>query len=109
MMSECGDKVEKLLRECEEAEGEFKHNVVTYQELMKEEAVEGEIYKEKMLEEMGRELELSKEDGEQLRKRYNKLFHENNNYEEKMKYFQQLGTELNIDIENAVKKGEGLG
>ena len=45
-----------------------------------------------MLEEMGHEFSLAKDDGEQLRKRYNKLFHENNNYEEKMKYFQQLGT-----------------
>lgn len=39
-----------------------------------------------------------------LRKRYNKLFHDNNNYEEKMKYFQQLMTEIEIDIENATHK-----
>ena len=59
-----------------------------------------------MLEEMGHEFSLAKDDGEQLRKRYNKLFHENNNYEEKMKYFQQLGTEITIDIENATKKSK---
>jgi len=39
-----------------------------------------------------------------LRKRYNKLYHDNNNYEEKMKYFQQLKTEMEIDIENANSK-----
>ena len=75
---------------------------------MKEEAIEGQIYKQKMLEEMGHEFSLAKDDGEQLRKRYNKLFHENNNYEEKMKYFQQLGTEITIDIENATKKSKQL-
>jgi hypothetical protein len=36
-----------------------------------------------------------------LRKKYNKLYHENGNYEEKIKYFQQLMTEMEIDIENA--------
>ncbi len=45
-----------------------------------------------MLEEMGRDLELSKDEGEQLRKKFNKLYHQNNNYEDKMKYFQQLST-----------------
>lgn len=39
-----------------------------------------------------------------MRKRYNKLYHDNNNYEEKMKYFQQLMSELEIDIENADEK-----
>lgn len=47
---------------------------------MKEEACEGEIYKGKMLEEMASELEQAKDEGEQLRKRYNKLYHQNNNY-----------------------------
>jgi hypothetical protein len=32
------------------------------------------------------------------------LYHDNNNYEEKMKYFQQLMGELEIDIENATQK-----
>jgi hypothetical protein len=58
-----------------------------------------------MIAEMGRELQVAKETGELLRKRYNKLYHDNNNYEEKMKYFQQLMTELEIDIENAITKG----
>ena len=101
MLTECEDKMERLNKECQEAENELKNNLVSYQELMKEETEEGEIYKGKMLEEMGRELDVSKEDGEQLRKKYNKLYHQNNNYEEKMKYFQQLSTELEIDIENA--------
>jgi hypothetical protein len=43
-----------------------------------------------MIEEMEKDLEAAKDDGEQLRKKYNKLYHDNNNYEEKMKYFQQL-------------------
>lgn len=30
---------------------------------------------------MGKELEVAKETGELLRKRYNKLYHDNNNYE----------------------------
>lgn len=56
-------------------------NSLRYTELMKEEVVEGEIYKAKMLEQMGTELEWAKEEGEQLRKKYNKLFHHNNNCE----------------------------
>lgn len=61
-----------------------------------------------MIEEMERELEASKDEGEQLRKKYNKLYHDNNNYEEKMKYFQQLMGELEIDIENANQKNTVL-
>ena len=74
-MNDCGDKIDRLNSECLEAEGELKHNLLSYEELMKEETIQGDIYKEKMLEEMGRELETAKEDGEQLRKRSNKLHH----------------------------------
>lgn len=43
-----------------------------------------------------------------MRKKYNKLYHDNNNYEEKMKYFQQLMTELEIDIESTLQKNKIL-
>ena len=39
-----------------------------------------------------------------LRKKYNKLYHDSCNYEEKMKYFQQLSTEMDIDIEHAKQR-----
>lgn len=61
-----------------------------------------------MIEEMQKALELAKDDGQQLRKRYNKLYHDNNNYQEKMKYFQQLIGEIEIDIENAQMKNNVL-
>ena len=78
--TECDDKTEKLTKECLEAEQELKGNMVSYQALMAEEGEEGEIYKGKMLEEMGNDLENAKDEGEQLRKRYNKLYHQNSNY-----------------------------
>lgn len=80
LTTECNDKTEKLTKECLEAEQELKGNIVSYQALMAEEGEEGEIYKGKMLEEMGNDLENAKDEGEQLRKRYNKLYHQNSNY-----------------------------
>lgn len=35
LLSDCGDKTEKILKECEEAENELKNNMITYQQLMK--------------------------------------------------------------------------
>ena len=45
-----------LNRDCEEMEKEFHDNLANYSELMKEEEEEGFIYKNKMMEQLDREL-----------------------------------------------------
>lgn len=50
----------------------------------------------------------AKQRGEDLRKIINKQNHEIKTEEEKSKYFQQLMSEMTIDIENAKAKRESL-
>ena len=52
------------------------------------------MHRDRTMGEMEEELVGEREKGELLRKRHNKLLHDNSNYEEKMKYFQQLKSEL---------------
>lgn len=53
---------------------------MSYKESIKEEDSEAEIYKVKMMEEMQTDLNSAKQHGEKLRKKYNKLYHDNNNF-----------------------------
>ena len=75
---------------------------------MKEEEEEGFIYKNKMMEQLDRELSDARHHGEDLRKIYNKSSHEIRTSEDKYKYFQQLKSEISLDIENAKVKKESL-
>lgn len=99
---------DNLIDDCSEMEKEFYDSLTNYSELMKEEEEEGDIYKHKMMEQLDNELLEAHQHGEGLRKIFNKSTHDIRTTEEKYKYFQQLKSEMTLDIENANIKKEHL-